>query len=167
MACVRQALPEDKMNEIKLKWIGDGLLLFDDFVDVMHRFVDVRAEHDILEKLEDKGAILWGELQALSHRSAKLPLVVLGLFFLSVVNMVFDVYLMAQSLYVRHYRLKRRIATYLGTFTAFFEHISFSSFVSVLKWSSEYSTYPLVKSTSRQLFHALECKRPSTYLRTS
>ena len=122
------------MNEIKFEVDrGDGLLLFDDFVDVMHRFVDVRAEHDILEKLEDKGAILWGELQALSHRSAKLPLVVLGLFFLSVVNMVFDVYLMAQSLYVRHYRLKRRIATYLGTFTAFFEHISFSSFVSVLK----------------------------------
>jgi len=105
---------EEKVAEIVAELDrSDGLLLFDDFADVMKRFVDVRAEQEVLEKLVDKGRLLRIELIACAIRLLKIPFFILLFELYSLFNMLIDVYLMAQSFYTNSDKHKERVASYL------------------------------------------------------
>ena len=99
---------------------GDGLLLFDDFADTMHRFLDVDAEQEALEKLKDKGNLLQRELRAVFLVIVQFPILVLCYVFHSLFNMVIDVYLMAQSFYHED-SLGKRVDSYVDAASRTFE----------------------------------------------
>ena len=102
---------------------GDGLLLFDNFCDVMTRFSDTELEEEILEKLEDKGRILKTELAARASRIVMiLPLMILSVLFIMFV-MIIDVYLMAQSFYRTEQKLKERVISYVWAITGVFDSL--------------------------------------------
>jgi hypothetical protein len=65
---------------------------------MMNRLVDIRAEREVLEQLEDKGRLLRIELVACFIRFLKVPLIVLGYFIFSLLNLIIDVYLVRKKL---------------------------------------------------------------------
>ena len=85
----------------------------------MNRLVDIRAEKEVLGKLEDKGKLLRKELVASFFRSMTVPLLVCGYLLFSLFNMLIDVYLMAQSSYGPRL-LKIRMQSYIDAFRSFF-----------------------------------------------
>ena len=61
---LNQEIDDDYLGELKQELDrGDGLLLFDDFTDLMDRLIDSQAELEVLGKLEDKGKLLRMNLQ--------------------------------------------------------------------------------------------------------
>ena len=99
---------------------GDGMLLFDNFADVMARFTDTELEEEIVDTLQDKARLLRIELAVAFMRLAKIPLIVIGLVLFSLFTMLIDVYLMAQSFYRNENTLEERVKSYLTAIAAVF-----------------------------------------------
>ena len=94
LCTVRRAASEHQTSKMKVELnCGDGTVFFDDWSDVMNRLVDIRAEKDLLGQLEDKGKLLRIELTACFCRYVILLLLICVYFFVSLCNMVIDVYL--------------------------------------------------------------------------
>ena len=92
---------------------GDGLLLFDNFADVMMRFTDTELEEEILEGLNDKAYFLRIELTNFLWRLVKFVVVVIGLLLFSLFTCLVDIYLMAKSFYAYDPKLlKKSLASY-------------------------------------------------------
>ena len=98
---------------------GNGILLFDDFVEVMERFVDSKSEDKITWMLLNKGRLLRMELATKLLSSAKFLIMALGLMLFMLFTMLVDVYLMAQSFEADN--LKQRVRSYLAAMRNVFD----------------------------------------------
>ena len=120
---LNQEIDDDYLGELKQELDrGDGLLLFDDFTDLMDRLIDSQAELEVLGKLEDKGRLLRIELAALLARIIILPVFIVFDVLFKFVNMIIDVYLMADSFHDGS-QLTKRVESFVGTFSAFFNNL--------------------------------------------
>ena len=86
-------------NELHALDRGDGQLLFDDFVTLMHRYHPEDVEHRFLAKLHDKANRLQRQLIAFIIRMLTFPLFVLGALILNIMKLILNIYLIAASWY--------------------------------------------------------------------
>jgi CRP-like cAMP-binding protein/Ca2+-binding EF-hand superfamily protein len=77
---------------------GDGKMLFDDFMMLMHRFHPEDVERRLMDKLHDKGIRLTKELRLIINRILMFPFYVIFALLLNLFKLCLNIYLVASSL---------------------------------------------------------------------
>ena len=87
LSYIRKELPFETIKELEHTLDrGDGNLLYDDFTDMLKRFIDSEAEYEVLARINDKGRLLRIELINIFCQLLLIPLIILAAFLVRFVN---------------------------------------------------------------------------------
>ena len=101
---------------------GDGLLLFDDFLDLMTRLVDPKLEIDVLQQVADsESKRLYTELKALFYRNMKLLVCIVAYFLGYLIIFIIDIYLITNSSFPK--KLEDKLKVYREAMLTIFDYV--------------------------------------------